>query len=218
MLRGCTALFVLLGASLASAQDVPEGDLGASLASAQDVPEGDLGATLARARELDARAEHRTASLLYEAYAIRCLTHRTAVLEPCGEAASALGRAFELARALGDVPAAERIGAAWVGHLLYAEPREAMRIGYELARMLLEAERFDAAAARFGSSRATLPMADTSDVRVNWPAGRSATTLPSRMTMMRLAVDSTSPRRWEIRMQAPPVRIDSIMTTVKAKM
>jgi hypothetical protein len=24
------------------------------------------------------------------------------------------------------------------------------------------------------------------------------------MTMMRLAVDSTSPRRWEMRMQAPP--------------
>ena len=132
MLRGCTALLVLLSASLASAQDAPEGD---------------LGETLTRARELDGRAEHRAASLLYEAYAIRCLTHRTAVLEPCGEVASALGRAFELSRALGDAPAADRIGSAYVGHLLYAEPREAMRIGYELARMHLDAERFDAAEA-----------------------------------------------------------------------
>lgn len=142
MLRGCTALLFLLGASLASAQDAPEAD---------------LGDTLARARDLDGRTEYRTASLLYEAYAIRCLTHRTAVLQPCGEVASALARAFELARALGDVPAAERIGAAWVGHLLYAEPREAMRIGYELARMHLAAERFDAVEATLDRFRELSP-------------------------------------------------------------
>jgi len=130
MIRGCTLLFLLLGASVASAQAEP-----------------DLASTLAQARALDARTEHRTAAGLYEAYALACIAHRTAVLETCDQIAEALGRAFELARALGDEPAAERIGAAYVEHLLYARPREATQIGYQLARLQLEAGRPEAAEA-----------------------------------------------------------------------
>ena len=64
-----------------------------------------------------------------------------------------------------------------------------------------------AAAARVAAAPfATLPIAATSESRVKPAAGRSATTLPSRMTMMRLAVERISPRRCEMRMHGAAAR------------
>ena len=54
------------------------------------------------------------------------------------------------------------------------------------------------------SALATLPMAATRLSRVKSYAARSATTLPSRMTMMRSEALRISPSRCEIRMQEPP--------------
>lgn len=124
----------------------------ATVASAQEEP---FAAVLAHARSEDARTEYASAVVLYEAYANGCLGQPTAVLQPgqpCADLAAALERSFELARALGDLASAERIAALYVQHLLYAEPRAAMRVGYDLARMHLEAgrlERADAALARW---------------------------------------------------------------------
>ena len=53
-------------------------------------------------------------------------------------------------------------------------------------------------------SRASEPMAATSELRVNSAALRSATVLPSFITTMRSAVDRISPRRCEMRMMAVP--------------
>jgi tetratricopeptide (TPR) repeat protein len=110
---------------------------------------------LEHARAQDARTEYEAAVALYEAYANACLAQPTAVLErgqPCAELAPALERAFELARALGDAASADRIAGRYAEHLLYAEPRAALRVGYDLARLHLDAgrlERAEAALARW---------------------------------------------------------------------
>ncbi len=114
-----------------------------ALAYAQPEPAGDL---LERARAADARADHAVAVSLYRELGRACLTRPTAVLDsPCAVLPAALSRAFELAHALGDVAAAEDIAGVFREHLLYAHPREAMRVGYELVRMRLEAGDLEAA-------------------------------------------------------------------------
>lgn len=109
-----------------------------------------ISALLERARAEDARTEYHVALALYEAHARRCLESPTAVLETeeaCAQAGPALLRAFELARGLADPTAAERVAHLYTAHMHYAHPREAMRVGYELAQMHLDAGRVDAAAA-----------------------------------------------------------------------
>jgi tetratricopeptide (TPR) repeat protein len=126
MIRGSIVLCCALFTSIAQAQEEPS----------------PLAALLARARAEDARTEYREAAQSYEAYAALCLERPTAVLaegQPCLEIGAVLDRAFELSRALGDRERAERIALAYVDHLFYAEPTHAMRIGYELAQMLLRA-------------------------------------------------------------------------------
>lgn len=111
-------------------------------------PTEPVSALLDRARAEDARTEYQVALALYEAHARRCLGSPTAVLEseePCEQAGPALLRAFELARGLADPAAAERVAVLYTEHMLYAHPREATRIGYELAEMHLDAGRLDAA-------------------------------------------------------------------------
>ncbi len=109
-----------------------------------------VSALLERARAEDARTEYHVALALYEAHAQRCLASPTAVLEsegPCAEAGPALLRAFELARGLADFGAAERVARLYTEHMLYAQPREALRVGYELAMLHLDAGRLDEASA-----------------------------------------------------------------------
>src|SRR5688500_4702056 len=105
----------------------------ANPASAQE--QEPFSAVLEHARAADARTEYAAAVVLYEAYANGCLSQPTAVLapgQPCATLATALERSFELSRALGDMTSAERIAALYIQHLLYAEPRAAMRVGYDL--------------------------------------------------------------------------------------
>jgi tetratricopeptide (TPR) repeat protein len=118
-----------------------------SVVSAQDAAaEPSLDALWAGARAADARTDYPTAVELYEAYAARCLGSSTAVLEsPCELLPDAIARSFELARALGDDRAAERAAEAHARHLHYAEPRESLAMGYELARMHLDAGRLEEA-------------------------------------------------------------------------
>ena len=54
------------------------------------------------------------------------------------------------------------------------------------------------------AASATLPIAATSESRVNSPAGRDATTRPSRITTTRSDAARISPRRCEISTHAPP--------------
>ncbi len=97
---------------------------------------------LARAQARDAQTDYGAAVAAYEEYARRCFALRTAALEqPCAEVAIALERAFTLAVALGDADTSERVAHAYSDHLLYAQPRVTMRIGYELARMHIQAGR-----------------------------------------------------------------------------
>ncbi len=117
-----------------------------ALGSAQsDTAASALPAILERARAADSGTDYAAALDGYREYGERCLAMTTAVLERCADAPAALSRAFELARALGDASAAERVASLFTEQLLYAEPRESIRIGYELARMPLEAERLDRA-------------------------------------------------------------------------
>lgn len=100
------------------------------------------------AEAADASADYARALSLYREHGERCLAMRTAEIapgQPCADVARALSRAFELARALGDGAAAEHVTALFVEHLLYAEPRESIRIAYELVRMHLDAGRLEEA-------------------------------------------------------------------------
>lgn len=134
------ALFCTLLASVAAQALAQDSDV-TTTASAEPVSELWL-----RARAAEARTDYATAVELYEAYAAECLASRTAVLErPCEDLPEAIARSFELARALGDGAAAERAATAHARHLLYAEPRSSLQIGYELARMHLEAGRLEEA-------------------------------------------------------------------------
>ena len=132
-MRGAVPLLsVLLAASLAHAQ-VETG----SEPPTDPTPPG-LGVLLERAQRLDAAADYGAAATEYERYADACLASRTALLEACGVFDEALARAFELRRALGDSDRAEADATAYTDTFLYAHPREAMRIGYELAQMHVE--------------------------------------------------------------------------------
>jgi len=103
---------------------------------------------LERAEELDSQADYVPASELYEVYAEACLDTATAALEtgsPCFQTGRALERAFELRRALGDLDAASRNAAHLREHFLYAEPRRALQVGYQVARMHFAAGDLDEA-------------------------------------------------------------------------
>jgi tetratricopeptide (TPR) repeat protein len=135
-------LLTLLTARVAHAQEAEP------TVEPRSVVAEELLGTLAQARDEDRRTEYARALTLYESYARGCLALSTAVLareQPCADVARALERGFELAWALDDAPVAERLALAYVDHLLYAEPRRAMRIGYDLARMHLEAGRLEEA-------------------------------------------------------------------------
>lgn len=127
MNRACTLLLGLLIAPSALAQPAAEPDLSAGWREARD---------------LDAHTEYERAADTYERYAEACLASSTALLQegaPCASAGEALQRAMVLRRALGQRERAERDAEAYVGHFLYAEPRAAIRVRYEVARMFLDA-------------------------------------------------------------------------------
>ncbi|GAB5542798.1 MAG: hypothetical protein SangKO_025580 [Sandaracinaceae bacterium] len=106
--------------------------------------QGELAESFERAEALDATTDYAAAASAYESYAEACLASATAVLDaqrPCERTDRALARAFELRRALGDAERADADAEAFTAHFLYARPRRAMRIAYDLAEMHLEGER-----------------------------------------------------------------------------
>lgn len=117
---------------------------------------------LERAEALDAQTDYAPAAELYEVYAEACLDTPTAAIEPgsaCARTDEALMRAFELRRALGDAPAASVDAARFRAHFLYAQPRRALQIGYQVARMHLEAGQGDAALAELDELDRSYPHA-----------------------------------------------------------
>lgn len=136
MLRRISFSLLLLTPCLASAQD------------ADDTPS--LTWVIERAQALDAQTDYVPAAELYEVYAEACLETATAAIErgePCAATDEALARAFELRAALGQADAASRDAARFRDHFVYAQPRRALQLGYEVARMHLEAGRYEAASA-----------------------------------------------------------------------
>ncbi len=114
----------------------------AAQTAAPDAPTSALAARYANARRLDGQTEYEAAATAFEGYAEACLASSTAVLhdgEPCAATGPALERAFVLRRALGHRERASQDAEAYVAHFLYAEPRAAIRVRYEVARMFLEA-------------------------------------------------------------------------------
>lgn len=140
MLRSTVLAVVLLTPALTGAQDETTGD-------AVDVTPS-LTWVLERARALDGQADYVPAAELYEVYAEACIDTATAVLErgsPCDETDGALARAFELRRALGDVRRAAHDAELYGTHFLYAQPRRALQVRYQMVRMHLEGGDLDAA-------------------------------------------------------------------------
>ncbi|MCA9605639.1 MAG: hypothetical protein KC619_08600 [Myxococcales bacterium] len=136
------------------------------LASAQEAEPPDEDETpsltwvLERAEVLDGQADYGAAAELYEVYAEACLDTATAALErgaPCTRTDEALMRAFELRRALGQAAQADADAARFRQHFFYAQPRRALQIGYQVARMHLEAGRSDAALAELDELDAAYP-------------------------------------------------------------
>jgi len=118
-----------------------------SLASAQAEADETSSLTwvLERARALDAQADYGPAADLYEVYAEACLDDSTAQAErgdPCADTGAALMRAFELRRALSQPEAATRDAQRFRAHFLYARPREALQVGYQVARMHIDGRRY----------------------------------------------------------------------------
>lgn len=161
MLRHAVFAAVVFAPTLASAQlDRARADEGAD-----ETPS--LTWVIERARALDAEADYVPAAELYEVYAEACLDTATAVLErgsPCDEIDEALARAFELRRALGDRLAAAHDAEMFGVHFLYANPRRAMQVRYQVVRMQLDADELDAA-------EATL---DDIDASTEGPSARQA--------------------------------------------
>ncbi|MBX3269729.1 MAG: hypothetical protein KF729_05690 [Sandaracinaceae bacterium] len=125
--------------------------LAPALAAAQaDDETPSLTWALERARSLDAQVDYEPAAELYEVYADACLATPTAALErgaPCAHTGEALGRAFELRRALGHSARAATNAARFREHFLYAEPRRALEIAYGVVQLHVEAGRTDEALA-----------------------------------------------------------------------
>jgi len=121
--------------------------LPASFAAAQaDADEtSTLTWVLERARSLDAQTDYGPAADLYEVYAEACLEDAAVQAErgdPCAETDEALMRAFELRRALNEPEAATRDADRFRAHFLYARPREALQVGYQVARMHIDGGRY----------------------------------------------------------------------------
>lgn len=151
MLRRLLPLLVALAPRLASAQ-------AAEPPAPDDTPS--LTWVLERAEALDAQADYAPAAELYEVYAEACLETATAALErgaPCARTDEALMRAFELRRALGHATQASANAARFREHFFYAQPRQALQIGYRVARMHLEAGRSAAALAELDQLDAAYP-------------------------------------------------------------